>query len=97
MTDKAPEALRTIGEVVAATGCPAHILRYWETRFPQLRPLTRAGQRRYYRPSDIALVLRIKEMLYDQHLSTSKARALLDAEAGKPSRLSSGRRAGQSV
>ena len=54
---------RTIGELSRETGLPQHILRYWETRFPQLRPLQRAGNRRYYRPDDVALVRRIDAML----------------------------------
>jgi DNA-binding transcriptional MerR regulator len=56
---KSESAFRTIGELSAELGVPQHILRYWETRFPQLRPLTRAGNRRYYRPEDVALVRRI--------------------------------------
>ena len=60
---KAEGAFRTIGEVARETGLPQHILRYWETRFPQLRPLTRAGNRRYYRPEDVALVRRIDQAL----------------------------------
>ena len=60
---KAPDALRTIGELAAEIGRPAHILRYWEQRFPQLRPLTRAGGRRHYRPDDVALVKRIDRLL----------------------------------
>lgn len=62
-TRKANGAFRTIGEVSADTGLPQHILRYWETRFPQLRPVTRAGNRRYYRPEDVALVRRIDGLL----------------------------------
>ena len=60
---KAQGAFRTIGELSRDTGLPQHILRYWETRFPQLRPLTRAGNRRYYRPEDVALVRRIDQAL----------------------------------
>lgn len=60
---KATGAYRTIGELARDTGLSAHILRYWETRFPQLRPLQRAGNRRYYRPEDVALVERIARML----------------------------------
>ncbi len=56
---KSDSAFRTIGELSAELGVPQHILRYWETRFPQLRPLTRAGNRRYYRPEDVALARRI--------------------------------------
>lgn len=63
MAEKAPGALLTIGELSAELGVPQHILRYWETRFPKLRPLTRAGNRRYYRPEDVALVRRIHQLL----------------------------------
>src|SRR3546814_19203234 len=56
--DKADTAFRTIGELLRATGLPPHILRYLEKRFPQLRPLQRAGKRRYYRPGDVATVSR---------------------------------------
>lgn len=60
---KAAGAFVTIGELARETGLPQHILRYWETRFAQLRPLTRAGGRRYYRPDDVALVRRIDQAL----------------------------------
>ncbi|MFM9976505.1 MAG: MerR family transcriptional regulator [Sphingomonadaceae bacterium] len=60
---KSDTAFRTIGELANELGLPQHILRYWETRFPQLRPLTRAGNRRYYRPEDVALVRRIDQAL----------------------------------
>ena len=60
---KAKGALLTIGELSRDTGLPAHVLRYWETRFPALRPLTRAGNRRYYRVEDVALVRRIDRAL----------------------------------
>ncbi len=60
---KSAAAFRTIGEVAQATGLAPHILRYWESRFPQLRPVTRAGNRRYYRPEDVALVERIDRLL----------------------------------
>ena len=63
---KAAGALKTIGELSRDTGLAPHILRYWETRFPQLRPLTRAGNRRYYRPEDVALVRRIDQALNAQ-------------------------------
>jgi DNA-binding transcriptional MerR regulator len=60
---KSETALRTISELADELGIAQHILRYWETRFPQLRPLTRAGNRRYYRPEDVALARRIHELL----------------------------------
>ena len=60
---KSENAFRTIGELASELGVPQHILRYWETRFPQLRPLQRAGNRRYYRPDDVALARRIQKLL----------------------------------
>ncbi len=62
-TNKSPDAFRTIGELSAELGVAQHILRYWESKFPQLRPLQRAGNRRYYRPADVALVRRIHGLL----------------------------------
>ncbi|MDP9414573.1 MAG: MerR family transcriptional regulator [Pseudomonadota bacterium] len=62
-TRKSEQAFRTIGELADELGIPQHILRYWETRFPQLRPLQRAGNRRYYRPADVALAHRIHRLL----------------------------------
>lgn len=60
---KSDQAFRTIRELADDLGVPQHILRYWETRFPQLRPLQRAGNRRYYRPADVALAQRIHRLL----------------------------------
>jgi DNA-binding transcriptional MerR regulator len=60
---KSDLAFRTIGELAGDLGVPQHILRYWETRFPQLKPLQRAGNRRYYRPDDVALAKRIHRLL----------------------------------
>ena len=60
---KSEQAFRTIGELAAELDVPQHILRYWETRFPQLKPLQRAGNRRYYRPDDVALAKRIHRLL----------------------------------
>jgi DNA-binding transcriptional MerR regulator len=60
---KSDRAFRTIGELAAELGVPQHILRYWETRFPQLKPLQRAGNRRYYRPADVQLAHRIHKLL----------------------------------
>src|SRR5713101_6124468 len=58
--EKSPEAYRTIREVADSLDLPQHVLRFWETRFPQIRPLKRAGGRRYYRPDDI------ERLLYDE-------------------------------
>ncbi len=52
--DKSPDAFRTISEVAEFLGTPAHVLRFWESRFPQIKPVKRAGGRRYYRPTDVA-------------------------------------------
>jgi DNA-binding transcriptional MerR regulator len=60
---KSDHAFRTIGELAAELDVPQHILRYWETRFPQLKPLQRAGNRRYYRPADVELARRIHQLL----------------------------------
>ena len=60
---KSDQAFRTIGELASELHVPQHILRYWESRFPQLRPLQRAGNRRYYRPADVALAHRIHSLL----------------------------------
>lgn len=78
---KSENAFRTIGELAAELGLPAHILRYWETRFSQLRPLTRAGNRRYYRPEDVALVRRIDTALNRDGYTIKGVQKLL---AGKP-------------
>lgn len=61
--DKAEGAFLTISELANELGLPQHILRYWETRFPQLRPMQRSGNRRYYRPADVALARRIHHLL----------------------------------
>lgn len=67
--DKSPEAFRTISEVSESLETPAHVLRFWETRFPQIRPIKRAGGRRYYRPADVALLAGIKRLLHEDGLT----------------------------
>lgn len=86
---KSESAFRTIGELAQELGLPQHILRYWETRFPQLKPLQRAGNRRYYRPSDVALAKRIHRLLNSEGYTVKGVQKLLakrsseaDAEAG---------------
>jgi DNA-binding transcriptional MerR regulator len=64
--EKSPEAYRTIREVADSLDLPQHVLRFWETRFPQIRPLKRAGGRRYYRPDDIDRLRLIRRLLYDE-------------------------------
>ncbi|MES2054597.1 MAG: MerR family transcriptional regulator [Pseudomonadota bacterium] len=85
VSDKAAGAFRTIGELSHEAGIPQHILRYWETRFPQLRPLQRAGRRRYYRPDDVALVLRISALLDQEGYTIRGVQKLLAAEGKRPS------------
>ena len=79
---KAEGAFLTIGELAQEIERPQHILRYWETRFPQLRPLTRAGNRRYYRPEDVALVRRIHHLLADDGYTIRGVQRLLADEKG---------------
>ncbi|MDF2604772.1 MerR family transcriptional regulator [Sphingomonas sp.] len=79
-SQKAEGAFRTIGEVASATGVAPHVLRYWETRFPQLRPVTRAGNRRYYRPADVALVQRIQRLLGTEGYTVKGVQKLLASE-----------------
>jgi DNA-binding transcriptional MerR regulator len=64
--EKSPGAFRTISEVADSMDLPQHVLRFWETRFPQIRPLKRAGGRRYYRPDDVERLRLIKRLLYDE-------------------------------
>jgi DNA-binding transcriptional MerR regulator len=75
--EKAPDAFRTIGELSAELGVAQHILRYWETKFPQLRPLQRAGNRRYYRPADVALARRINRLLNEEGYTVKGVQKLL--------------------
>ena len=82
MTDKAEGAFRTIGELSEELGLPQHILRYWETRFPQLRPMQRAGKRRYYRPDDVALVRRIDRLLNQEGYTIKGVQKLLAQRGG---------------
>lgn len=80
--EKSAGAFRTIGEVSESLGIPQHILRYWESRFPQLRPMQRAGNRRYYRPDDIALVSRINTLLNEQGYTVRGVQKLLAGKSG---------------
>jgi len=88
-TAKSDQAFRTIGELAAELGIAQHILRYWETRFPQLKPLQRAGNRRYYRPADAALARRIHRLLNEEGYTIRGVQQLLavkgEGEAVPPS------------
>jgi DNA-binding transcriptional MerR regulator len=81
---KDPSAFRTIGEVSAELGIAQHILRYWESRFPQLKPLQRAGNRRYYRPEDVELVRRIHSLLSHQGYTVRGVQLLLKGKEPLP-------------
>ena len=81
--DKSPEAFRTISEVAEDMDLPQHVLRFWETRFPQIKPLKRGGGRRYYRPDDVELLRAIKELLYGQGYTIKGVQKLL-REQGVP-------------
>ncbi|MGB6550300.1 MAG: MerR family transcriptional regulator, partial [Xanthobacteraceae bacterium] len=64
--EKAPDAFRTISEVASEIDVPQHVLRFWESRFPQIRPMKRGGGRRYYRPDDVDLLRGIRHLLYGE-------------------------------
>jgi len=89
---KDPGALLTIGELSQQLGVAQHILRYWETKFPQLRPMQRAGNRRYYRPTDVELARRINRLLNEegytvrgvQKMLRDKSEAQAVSEAPQP-------------
>lgn len=81
MSGKSDEAMRTIGEVAASLDLPAHVLRFWETRFKQINPLKRAGGRRFYRQRDIELVIAIRRLLYDEGYTIKGVQRIL-REAG---------------
>ena len=83
---KDPGALLTIGELSEELGVPQHILRYWETRFSQLRPMQRAGNRRYYRPADVELARRIHRLLNQEGYTVRGVQKLL-REKGEPEPL----------
>lgn len=78
---KEPGAFKTIGELSGELGVAQHILRYWESKFPQLKPLQRAGNRRYYRPADADLARRIHDLLANQGYTIRGVQKLLGARA----------------
>ncbi|MCT8000859.1 MerR family transcriptional regulator [Sphingomonas sanguinis] len=77
---KTDGALRTIGEVSRETGVAQHVLRYWESRFPQLKPVQRAGNRRYYRAADLTLIRRIARLLNQQGYTVRGVQQLFESE-----------------
>jgi len=80
--EKAPGAFRTIGELSQELGVAQHILRYWETKFPQLKPLQRAGNRRYYRPADVDLARKIHRLLSQDGYTVRGVQKLLGEKMG---------------
>src|SRR5450631_3344362 len=81
--DKSPDAFRTISEAAEDLNLPQHVLRFWETRFPQIKPLKRGGGRRYYRPDDLELLRAIKRLLYDEGYTIKGVQKMLK-EQGAP-------------
>lgn len=97
--NKSPEAFRTISEVADTLDVPPHVLRFWESRFPQVKPVKRGGGRRYYRPEDVRLLRGIRGLLYDDGMTIKGVQKILrergvrhvaglgastDGEAGPP-------------
>lgn len=78
--DKGPDAYRTISEVAEDLDLPQHVLRFWETRFGQIRPLKRGGGRRYYRPDDVELLRGIRHLLYSDGYTIRGVQRILKEE-----------------
>lgn len=74
---KAPDAFRTISEVATWLDTPAHVLRFWESKFPQIKPVKRAGGRRYYRPDDMVLLGGIKTLLHEEGMTIKGVQKVL--------------------
>ena len=81
--DKSPDAFRTISEVADELDLPQHVLRFWETRFNQIKPMKRGGGRRYYRPEDVDLLKGIRHLLYDQGYTIKGVQKLLKQNGSK--------------
>ncbi len=83
MEKKSPDAFRTISEVAEWLDVPTHVLRFWESRFTQVKPVKRAGGRRYYRPADMALLGGIKKLLHDDGLTIRGVQKVLREQGVK--------------
>lgn len=83
MVEKAPGAFRTISEVATDLDVPQHVLRFWESKFAQVRPLKRGGGRRYYRPEDVDLLRFIRGLLYEQGYTIRGVQKVLKDQARK--------------
>lgn len=83
--EKGINAFRTISEVAEMLGIPAYVLRFWETKFPEIKPLKHRGGRRYYRPEDVDVLQQIKHLLYEKGYTIKGARAALRMSEEAPS------------
>ncbi|PNG25996.1 MerR family transcriptional regulator [Methylocella silvestris] len=81
--DKSADAFRTISEVAEELDLPQHVLRFWETRFPQIRPLKRAGGRRFYRPNDIDILRAIRRLLYSEGYTIKGVQRILKEQGAR--------------
>ncbi len=79
---KSPKAFRTISEAAGELDLPQHVLRFWETKFPQIKPMKRAGGRRFYRPEDVELLVRIKMLLHTEGYTIKGVQKLLRQNGG---------------
>ena len=80
---KSASAFRTISEVAKALDLPQHVLRFWESKFPQIKPMKRGGGRRYYRPEDLVMLRRIRDLLYIDGYTIKGVQKLLKENGGK--------------
>lgn len=92
---KRADAFRSIGETAKMIGVPPHVLRYWETQFPQLKPMKRADGRRYYRPEDVRLAAGICEILRDDGLTIRGAKKMISHDRGESVRSRGEKRLGE--
>ncbi len=83
VVNKSKSAFRTIAEVAEELGVATHVLRFWETKFSQIKPMKRSGGRRYYRPDDVELVRTIKEYLYDKRYTIEGVQKLFKEKGTK--------------
>ena len=86
-TKKSSRAFRTIGEAASVLDVPQHVLRFWEVKFSQITPVKRRGGRRYYRPKDIDLLLKIRKLLYQDGYTIKGVQKLLEKRVKKPLNL----------
>lgn len=89
--EKSPAAFRTISEVADKLEVPQHVLRFWETKFSQVRPLKRGGGRRYYRPEDVELLRRIRDLLYTEGYTIKGVQRLLRENTSRSDQEDNGR------